>query len=298
MCIQVRCYAANLCHISLSGGDCLEILRDCIGKIRHILAFLKPIRIQLHSAYTCFFLILSLFPGLLLFLGLLRYTSLGVEDLMALLSGFLPDSLLPMVQTLASASYRHSSGLVVSVSVVAALYSASRGMFGILGGLHAVYDVGREKGYFHKKVLSMAYTAIFLMLLAATLVLHIFGNAILDYLWMTTDPGLMTILRVVDFRSVLLLVLLSSLFASMYALLPGRRNRLLHSLPGAITAATLWLIFSRLFSIYVEHFTVYTNIYGSVYALALGMLWLYFCICIFFYGGALNRYLLTHPRKP
>ena len=135
MCIQVRCYAANLCHISLSGGDCLEILRDCIGKIRHILAFLKPMRIQLHSAYTCFFLILSLFPGLLLFLGLLRYTSLGVEDLMALLSGFLPDSLLPMVQTLASASYRHSSGLVVSVSVVAALYSASRGMFGILGGL-------------------------------------------------------------------------------------------------------------------------------------------------------------------
>ncbi len=269
----------------------MEILHSILSKSKAILAFLRPMRIQLHSAYTCFFLILSLFPGLLLFLGLLRYTSLGVEDLMALLTGFLPKSLLPIVQSLASASYRHSSGLVVSVSVVAALYSASRGMFGILGGLHAVYTPEQEKGYFRKKALSIAYTAIFLTLLAATLVLHIFGNAILDYLWMTTEPGLMLLLRIVDFRSVLLLVLLSALFAAMYALLPGKRNRLLHSLPGAITAATLWLMFSRLFSVYVEHFTVYTNIYGSVYALALGMLWLYFCICIFFYGGALNRWL-------
>lgn len=297
MCIQVRCYAANLCHIYLFGGDPMETLRTFFNRGKAIFAFLRPMRIQLHSAYTCFFLILSLFPGLLLFLGLLRYTSLGVEDLMALLSGWVPESILPMVQTLASASYRHSSGVVVSVSAVAALYSASRGMFGILGGLHAVYSPGSEKGYWHKKALSMVYTAIFLTLLAATLVLHIFGNAILDYLWMTTDPGLMIILRLVDFRSILLLVLLSSLFAAMYALLPGKRNRLLHSLPGAITAAFLWLVFSRLFSVYVDHFTVYTNIYGSIYALALGMLWLYFCICIFFYGGALNRYFLLRMHQ-
>ena len=33
------------------------------------------------------------------------------------------------------------------------------------------------------------------------------------------------------------------------------------------------------------------NFYGSVYALALSMLWLYFCISIVFYGGALNVYL-------
>lgn len=296
MCASSPPQAASLRLIYPFGGDCLEILRSCIGKVQHILAFLKPMRIQLHSAYTCFFLILSLFPGLLLFLGLLRYTSLGVEDLMALLSGFLPESLLPVVQTLATASYRHSSGVVVSVSVVAALYSASRGMFGILSGLQAVYAPGCEKNFWRKKALSMVYTAIFLILLAATLVLHIFGSAILDYLWMTTDPWLMVLLRVVDFRSILLLVLLSSLFAAMYALLPGKRNRLLHSLPGAIAAAFLWLVFSRLFSIYVDYFTVYTNIYGSIYALALGMLWLYFCICIFFYGGALNHYLLQRPR--
>ena len=269
----------------------MHTLQWLLRKGKAISAFLKPMRIPLHSAYTCFFLILSLFPGLLLLLGLLRYTRLGVEDLIGLLAGWVPESLLPTLQALATASYRHSSSVVVSISAVAALYSASRGMFGILGGLHAVYDTGREKGYWRRKAVSMVYTAAFLLLLTATLVLHIFGNAILDYLWMTTHPTLMKLLQLVDFRGLFLLLLLSALFAAMYALLPGRRNRLWASLPGATASSLGWLLFSRLFSVYVEHFTTYTNIYGSVYALALGMLWLYFCICIFFYGGALNRWL-------
>ena len=47
-----------------------------------------------------------------------------------------------------------------------------------------------------------------------------------------------------------------------------------------------------MFSFYVEYFSNYSNIYGSVYAVALSMLWLYFCISIVFYGGALNRLLM------
>jgi len=52
-----------------------------------------------------------------------------------------------------------------------------------------------------------------------------------------------------------------------------------------------WLTFSRLFSVYVTHFSRYSNIFGSIYGLALGMLWLYFCISILFYGAACNRWL-------
>ena len=247
--------------------------------------------IPLHSAYTCFFLILSLFPGLLLLLGLLRYTVLGVDDLMQLLSGWLPQALLPTVTALIDASYRHSSGLVISISAIAALFSASRGMFGVRNGLHAVYALAQNRSYWRKRGLSMLYTATFLLLLMATLVLHIFGSALLDYLWMTTSPAVMALLSVVDFRSILLFALLSALFAAMYAILPGKRNRLINNFPGAVAAAAGWLVFSRLFSVYVEYFSTYSNIYGSIYALALGMLWLYFCISIFFYGGALNHFL-------
>ena len=60
-------------------------------------------------------------------------------------------------------------------------------------------------------------------------------------------------------------------------------------------AAVGWQVFSDLYSIYVERFTGYSNIYGSVYAVALSMLWLYCCVSILFYGGALN--VLLKRRK-
>ena len=51
--------------------------------------FLRPFRvlqamhISAHAAHACFFLVLSVFPALVLIFGLLRYTALLPEDLKA-----------------------------------------------------------------------------------------------------------------------------------------------------------------------------------------------------------------------
>ena len=91
-----------------------------------------------------------------------------------------------------------------------------------------------------------------------------------------------------------LLAVQTAFFTAMFMVLPNGRNRFRDSLPGALLASSGWLIFSDLYSIYVEHFARLSNIYGSVYAVALAMLWLYCCMSIVFYGGSLNRYLMEH----
>jgi len=93
-------------------------------------------------------------------------------------------------------------------------------------------------------------------------------------------------------RFFLLLLLQTGLFTAMFMVLPNRKNSFSDSFPGAVLASLGWLIFTELFSVYVDHFRGYANIYGSVYAVALSMLWLYFCLLILFYGGALNRLLM------
>ena len=269
----------------------MDTIHTILQKIRRLVRWLRPMQIPLHSARTSFFLILSLFPSLLLLLGLLRYTSYGVEELMNLVEGILPQSLMGIVEALVETSYRHSSGIVVSVSALAALWSASKGTYGLLCGLNAVYGVKERRGYWRSRSISVVYTFGFLLVLVLTLVLHVFGTSLLDYLWMTTIPVLLAVMSLVDLRFVLLLGLQTILFTILYALLPSRRNRLRRSIPGALIASICWSLCSELFSIYVQFFTGYTNIFGSVYALALGMLWLYFCINILFYGSAFNRYL-------
>ena len=102
-------------------------------------------------------------------------------------------------------------------------------------------------------------------------------------------PILRLLSGVIDLRFFLLVFLQTLLFCAMYTTLPNRQSRFWASMPGALLASVGWLVFSQLFSLYVEHFADYANLYGSVYAVALSMLWLYFCIQILFYGALLNR---------
>ena len=48
---------------------------------------------------------------------------------------------------------------------------------------------------------------------------------------------------------------------------------------------------SGAFSVYLEQFSGYGRVYGSVYGLAMGMLWVFACVVTFFLGALVNGYL-------
>ena len=260
--------------------------------IFRIFDFLKPMNISIRGAYTSFFLILSLFPSLMILFCLLSYTSYGVEEVLALAAMVLPEPFLPLAQRLLNGAYDNASGTVLSLSIITALWSASRGMLGLIEGMNAVYGIEEERNYFATRGISALYTLLIVVVLVLTLVLHVFGTTILDYLRMTTHPVLLFLMDLIDLRFFLLFFVQTVFFTAMYVVLPNRKNSVIKSLPGALFASVGWLTVSDLFSLYVEYFPRYANIFGSVYAAALAMLWLYFCISILFYGGALKRYLM------
>ena len=263
-----------------------------IGKVYRLVRYVTRMRIPVYASNAGFFIVLSVFPMLLLFVGVLRYTGLSVRSLTALLDGVLPAALMPSAERLIRNTYQSTSGTVVSISVIAALWSASRGIYGLITGLNAIYGVAEDRGYFYTRSVSVGYTFACLLVLFMTLVFNVFGNTLLQTLSLEH-----TILwQIVDLRLILLLLVQTGLFTAMYMVLPNRRNKLSDSLPGAVLAALGWLAFSDLYSLYVENFSSYANIYGSVYAVALSMLWLYCCMSILFYGGALNVYLTENKK--
>ncbi len=267
------------------------------ANLKRLLKWLRPMYISHHSAYTAFFLILSLFPCMLLLLGLLKYTPFGVRELLQLLEGLLPEALLPVAAVIVQASYDHSSGAMVSLSAAAALWSASRGMRGLVQGLCAVQEQPEDRGYLPSRAASMGYTLIFLLVLVAVILAQVLLQGLADYLLMTTKSPYLWLLGHLDLEFISLLLILSLLFSIMQAWLPTRRTRLRHNLPGGALAALGWLGSAELFSVYVQYFAGYTNIFGSLYGLALGMLWLYFCVSLVFYGSALNRLIFEKKWK-
>ena len=263
-----------------------------LGQAASLWRQVRQLSIPLHAANTGFFLILSLFPALVLLLSIIRYTPLDVHSLLTFLEGIIPEALLPEMELLILSTYENTSGAVVSLSAATALWSASRGIYGLITGLNTIYQAAEHRSFLQVRFLSVLYTFAFLLVLLLTLVLHVFGTGLLELMAGSSIPFFRFLSGVVDLRFFLLVFLQTALFSAMFIALPNRKNSLGDSLPGAFLASIGWLVFSHLFSLYVEFFPTYSRIYGSVYAVALSMLWLYCCISIVFYGGILNRILM------
>ena len=245
------------------------------------------LQIPVYAANACYFLAISIFPALLLMLASLRYTALSAVDLIRLLEGILPGALMGAAESLIVSTYYNSSAGLVGVSALAALWSASRGIHGLLAGLNRIYGVREDRGWLYTRLICVGYTFVFLLLVLLTLVFQVFGQALADRIWLGRILS-----ELIDWRSVWLLLAQVLIFDLIYMVLPNRRNPFWGSLPGAAVAALGWQLFSRGFSLYVERmFSRYTNIYGSVYTVALGLLWIYWCMCILLFGGLVNRIL-------
>ena len=254
-------------------------------------------RISVHAASACYFMVLAVFPLLVLVLSILRYTPLELQTLLELLDGLVPAALMGAVERLVRSTYENSSTALLSVSVVVALWSAGRSIYGLVMGLNAIYGVKESRNYFHIRAINALYMVLFIVVLVLTLVIHVFGKAIVAMLPVEAYPIFGFLADVVNSRYLLLLLVQTALFTAMYAALPNKQNPPGECVPGAVLASVGWQGFSAVFSLYVDNFNRYANIYGSVYAVALSMLWLYCCIFIIFLGGAFNRFLAWYRQE-
>ena len=266
-------------------------------KLEAGIRWLSSVHIPHLAANTGYFIILSVFPALLLILSGLRFTGLSVDTLLEILGMVLPQAMMGTARELVYSVYENASGAVAGLSALTALWSSSRGVYGLLVGLNTIYGVSEDRGYFYTRAISILYTFAFEVVILLTLVLHVFGGTLTSFFQGIPNPAIQKLMNILDLRFGVLLVLQSLLFTLMFMIFPNRRNGFWESLPGGLFACIGWMLFSNLYSLYVTHFPSYANIYGSVYAIAISMLWLYCCLEIIFFGGALNRLLMNMTKN-
>lgn len=98
-------------------------------------------------------------------------------------------------------------------------------------------------------------------------------------------------------RALIALAILIVFFMGLYTFLPFEKLELRKQLPGALFSTAGWIVCSYGFSIYFNHFKRFSYMYGSLAAIVILMLWLYFCICILFLGAEVNQHM-HFGRKP
>lgn len=257
-----------------------------------IKAFLKKLRedtVSAFAAQTAFFVILSFFPFLIFLLTLVRFLPVETERLLASVQSVFPETVHEFIGVLLYEVLQKTSGAVISLSVITALWSASRGFLVIIQGMNAVYGNKETRNYFVLRLLAVGYTLVFAVILALTLLLLVFGNRIYFYI-QTRIPFLEhAAFFVISLRTVTSFLVLAGFFFGLYLLIPNRKSaHRVSELPGAMLSATGWLGFSYLYSFYIDRMANFSATYGSLTAVVLCMIWLYACMYIMFIGAELN----------
>jgi len=261
--------------------------RAVILYVRRIVSQISDDKVTVYAAQASFFVIISAVP----FLSLL--ISVAGIVLPAELPDFLrglpvPEGFAVVFDTLIDDLRTAPNVPLLSVSAVTTLWSASRGIAAIRSGLERVYRAGRSKGFLAHRIKSLVSTLVFIAVITAAVTLMLFGDFIGEGLRLAKISDVVMRLRTPLFTAALCV-----LFTVMYSSTARRstrvKNGILPHLPGAVFSSVGWTLFSYFYSLYITHFPGASYIYGSLAAVCLIMLWLYFCMIILLLGAEVNK---------
>ena len=248
-----------------------------------------------YAAQTAFFIFISIFPFLMLFLNLLKYIPFFSSEN---IESWTMEVFSPLIGELLKGILREAgetgSGALISITTIAALWSCSKCVLGIIYGLNSVYKTTEKRGYIQLRATAVFYTVGFIAALVVVLLLMVFGNMILNLL-MTYVPALGSLANAVRIiRWLVSFGFLMVFFMFLYTVIPERKTKFRNELPGAVVSAVGWVGFSALYSLYMDMFASRSNIYGSLAAIVFFLLWLYICMIILFVGAEINDILRVH----
>lgn len=263
---------------------------DAYISVRSFISKLSRDRVYTFSATSAFFLILSIFPFIILLLALVQYTPLTEEFLLNRIEDVFPELIYPVIESIVNEIYDNTGGTVVLISAIGTIWSASKGIMSIIRGINLCFNIDDKRNYFTVRILSCAYTVIFAIALAFMLIMLVFGATIYNVVIKRIGILYEFFAFVLKHRFIISVVILSLLLGAVYTFLPAKRNHFLYMLPGAVLASLAISGFSTLLSLYVNFFPNFSLVYGSLTSFILLMLWIYFIMYIVFLGAEASHF--------
>lgn len=267
----------------------MERLKSAVKFIQGFVDNMGKKHMSAYAAQAAYFIILSFIPFMLLLMTSIKYTPLTREEVINVVMQVCPESFEGFIRGIVWEVYAKSLG-VVPISALIALWSAGKGIQALTNGFNSIYQVQETRNFFVTRVRSVVYTLVFVIAIILTLILQVFGNSLQRELSSRFPVLDRLVTTIISMRVMISLFLLSLVFVMMYKFIPNRKATFRSQLPGAVLAAVCWSAFSFFFSLYVDFFSVTSNMYGSMTTIVLILLWMYFCMMFVMIGAQVNYY--------
>lgn len=240
------------------------------------------------SSYLSYALLISFFPFLIFLLTVISFFPIGDGSVLGYLSKVLPKTAYDFIYKIINEILQTSSINLLSFSILVTLYTSSRGFRAVIKGLNRAYDEHEKRSLIKIQILSVLFTVGIIFIILVSFFLQIFSLQLKfllqKYLKYTRVIEYTTIFN----RYLMLIISLIFIFAFIYKYTPSRKISWLSVFPGALFSTISWILSSLVFSFYVNNFSNYSRLYGSIAAMFVLLTWLFISSAIILTGGEIN----------
>ena len=254
----------------------------------------KQMDIVTRANSMAFSFLLSLFPLLILLITLLPYFPVYDtfnDTIRSFISELMPGQAGNALYRFITDLTTRPQGDVISISFVMVIFFSSEGVMAMVKGFEKTYpDTFETWTGWHKRLRAVFLTFLLAFILIASVIMIVLGNVILE--WILEKAGVaegsFQSQSLYFLRWLVIIMLFYSGISSIYRFAVSARRRFRFFTPGASLATILSIITSYLFSYYIDNFSTYNKLYGSIGTIIGVMLWIQLNAFILLVGFELN----------
>lgn len=252
------------------------------------------------AAAVCFNVFLAIFPAVMVLFTLIPY--LHISDaytvLLDTLSDFLPTEAYGMVESTITEIVSIERGGLFSLSVLLSFYFSINAVTAFFRG----FDMGVNRigsmSWFQKQFNAAFVMVILVVLILSSIVLIAVGNTTLSKIFIAIDVSNRLVIFVANLIQWLLTTFMLLIAVSvLYYFANPKRTRFKIFTPGSLLFTGLFIVGTVGFKIYINNFSRYNALYGSIGGLLIFLLWMYFNCILVMIGYELNASIAMVKQK-
>ena len=271
---------------------------DLHGQIKKRKGWQKVILLTIqgrNAAAMTYYLLFAMFPFFIFVTSLLGLLHLPTLTLDGQITRFLPEDVVAFLNLAIEHITKSSNNALLTFGLVFSVWFPFRAVSNLMEAINDIY--GEEKSGSHS-IRTAILTALTIVLIPAMLLLLLLGERVLGFVGEYIPISAEFITGWSRMRFVPMAAALLFMLSAVYFFSPSKIQKARYILPGAVLSMGVWMLFSLIFSYYVDHMGRYSIIYGSIGVIIALLVWMDWSMIAMLMGAVFNVALKTTYDKP
>lgn len=248
-----------------------------------------------NAAAMTYYLLFAMFPFFIFVTSLLGLLHLPTLTLDGQITRFLPEDVVAFLNLAIEHITKSSNNALLTFGLVFSVWFPFRAVSNLMEAINDIY--GEEKSGSHS-IRTAILTALTIVLIPAMLLLLLLGERVLGFVGEYIPISAEFITGWSRMRFVPMAAALLFMLSAVYFFSPSKIQKARYILPGAVLSMGVWMLFSLIFSYYVDHMGRYSIIYGSIGVIIALLVWMDWSLIAMLMGAVFNVALKTTYDKP